>query len=118
MSPPAKPASLKPMTDTQRGWLAGVLEGEGYFHSAKQGDRSYPRIAVTMCDLDVLVRLQEVTGVGTIDGPHKTRSDKHTPTYQWRVQRKNDAIAVMRLVSPMMGTRRQARIEAVLSGIA
>jgi hypothetical protein len=49
--------------------VAGLLEGEGCFfpmeyRTEKYGPYVYARVAVLMTDLDILQRLQQVTGVG------------------------------------------------------
>jgi len=49
------------MTAPEAAWLAGILEGEGSFLSGKS-----IAIQVTMTDLDVLERLQPITGLGRV----------------------------------------------------
>ena len=43
-------------TDAGLAWLAGILEGEGSFLSAKLDGYTYPRVQMTMCDRSVLER--------------------------------------------------------------
>lgn len=70
------------MTDTDIAWVAGLLEGEGYFGCRIATTKNRPgkaylqvRICVNMTDEDVLRRAQSITGAGHINGPY-TRTDK------------------------------------------
>lgn len=42
--------------EARTAWLAGLLEGEGSFLSARFDSYSYPRVQMTMCDRSVLER--------------------------------------------------------------
>lgn len=103
-------------------WVAGLLEGEGCFSSCNTGSGghygkkrySYPQIQVTMVDLDVLERLLEIVGIGSITGPHRVRSEHHNPTWGWKVTGAK-AAKLMELIKPHMGLRRTARIEEALN---
>lgn len=111
------------MSECELWWLAGLLEGEGYFaaHTTYDKRRSNPepyiylRIQVTSCDLDVLTAMQNITGVGSVLGPWKTRKKNHTPTYHWQVVRRNDVEHLMELLYPLMSIRRKKQIKKALN---
>lgn len=101
------------MRTTDLHWVAGFLEGEGCFGvtHVNKNRYTYLTIQVTSVDKDVLERLASATGVGRIDGPHKTRSKLHNPTYAWRCQKQAEAEPLMRKLYPMLGERRRKQIE-------
>jgi hypothetical protein len=93
------------MKDIELGWLAGLLEGEGYFAFTTQR-----RLIITMdsTDMDVAARVAQLFNV-TIQGPYSYSQEKNKPVY--RAQCSGDKAAkVMRSVLPYMCERRTARI--------
>lgn len=105
------------MSQRELGWVAGILEGEGCFSAYKNKwkEKTYlhAKIEVQSADRDVIDRIYEYTKLGTIGGPYKTRSAKHSPMHSWRVQG-DDAKTLMRVVFDLMGKRRQEKIKLVL----
>jgi hypothetical protein len=104
------------MNDVETAWVAGIVEGEGsiFAHRIVRGGRAYiyPRLAVSMTDQDILLRLQAVTGVGCIYGPYETG---FKPKWAWHVTAKADARALLIVIRPYMGIRRTAKIDEVLA---
>lgn len=88
-------------------WLAGLLEGEGTFdlHRGK-----YPRVRLAMTDRDVVGR------AATLLGSRVRLSLKPAPyKASWHAEVSGEKAAlVMRAVLPFMGSRRSAKIAAVL----
>ena len=101
---------MRPLTEIEVAWLAGLLEGEGSF-SEKRPHR--PRITMEMTDEDVVCRAHALTGVGHV---YKTsqRRIHHQPAWQWSCIRIADVIDVMMAVRPYMGNRRTAKIDWLL----
>lgn len=90
-------------------WLAGLLEGEGYFGLRRKGSSIY--IQVSMVDGDVIERAKEVFGCGYIQ-TYVLPSGK--TCYKLSVLRQEDVRYWMRLLLPYMGERRSARIRDCL----
>lgn len=92
-------------------WLAGLLEGEGTFdlHRGK-----YPRVRVAMTDRDVVGR------AATLIGARVRLSLKPAPyKASWHAEVSGEKAAeVMRAVLPYMGSRRSAKIAAILGATA
>jgi hypothetical protein len=103
-------------------WVAGLLEGEGCFRlhrdCQRSGSKRYvyyrPRVICAMTDLDVIERLQRVTGMGRIALGRKT-APHHKPCWQWTVSRDGDAISLMKALHPHRGERRRANIDEILT---
>jgi hypothetical protein len=95
-------------------WLSGLLEGEGCFSSdlVKGRRRRYPLIVVQMTDRDVVERVAALFGV-SCQGPYWDR--KSTVPYYRAKATGARAIALMRLLSPLMGARRCVRIAGLIA---
>jgi hypothetical protein len=114
-----KPQRFKSMTktiimsDLDIAWLAGILEGEGCFStpSSKRG----MVITVSMTDKDIIERLTEITGIGTISSSTPTPPRK--PYWNWRVSTTADSIRIALSVAPFLGERRRNKILEILETI-
>ncbi len=100
-------------------WLAGLLEGEGYFGATKEGaGRQHSlRVTLTMCDLDVMEKAHQIVGSPVKIGStanHPSRPSHWSVCYsiQWTGR---DAEAIMQRVLPLLGRRRKGRIEESLA---
>lgn len=115
------------ISEAERGYLAGLLEGEGSFFvwrlkrkSGRKGlgaDYMYvrPRISLTSTDRDVVYRLYDMTGgMGCVSKVKKPATYTGKPQWVWAVTA-DDAIEIMLTVRDLMGSRRQAKIDEVLS---
>lgn len=93
-------------------WLAGLLEGEGYFGLVKNRDRWVAHLSLSMTDEDVVARAADLIGVSV--GRTAARRVGWRATY--RVAAKGSrALEIMRLVHPLCGERRTTRIDDVLA---
>ena len=94
------------MDTKQIHWVAGLVEGEGYFGFS----RNTPILKVGMTDKDVLDRLADIWGTKTY-GPRLYKNYK--PMYGVGLCSKRAASWMMTLYS-LMGERRKERIKSVL----
>jgi hypothetical protein len=112
---------IQHMDDLETAWLAGFLEGEGYFAinyqpNAKNPRLLYERIAITSTDRDVLEHVKELIGSGGIVGPLRVRKSTHTPTHQYMATGSFARNAMMKIL-PLMHKRRADRIRRVLAEV-
>jgi hypothetical protein len=111
------------MDESEIAWLAGLLEGEGCFHLKtrgpvkKDGTRYIgPVVDVNMTDEDVIRKLRDITGVGNVQGPYSvSRKENWKPIWRWAVQKRSDALMIMKLVRDHMCERRRSKIDEILS---
>jgi len=100
------------MTETELHWLAGLLEGEGSFVSGPPSRPRDPQISVQMCDEDVVARVATLFHVKYYACKRQRRYYKRP----WRTtligQR---AVALMKILRPFMGTRRQQQIDRAVA---
>lgn len=103
------------ISDIELGWLAGILEGEGWFGLA----RKCPCIRVNMTDEDIMIRLSSLLGeiTGKEHKLYMLEKNGANDAQCYRVQVSADAAKrVMRLVVRHMGHRRRQRIWQTLNG--
>jgi hypothetical protein len=103
------------MLETELYWLAGLLEGEGYFTANRSngGKYLYPKIELCMTDEDVVRKAHKVTGVGNVGGPYPDKRQPHwKPTWRWSVYGQK-AFTLMDTLYPLLGARRQAKIDEI-----
>jgi hypothetical protein len=105
---------FQPLTDENRGWVAGILEGEGHFAALrvgrprKDGSHPYrPRAQVGQATREVPDRLVDITGVGRVHGPYKNAGQGY---FAWSVQRQVDVDALVCAVFVLLTPRRQEQI--------
>lgn len=90
-------------------WFAGLFEGEGYFRFRPKGRRSMG-IAIKMTDRDVLEKALEKFGGWVWDG-QQIREPHHKQAYQWHLDKRDRAYALLVAIYPFLGARRQAQVE-------
>lgn len=106
------------MTDAEIGYLAGIIDGEGWLGVAKDnryGGLGTPRITVGMTDEDVILRLQSMTGVGNIH-VRPAGENGNKAFHVWNVTNRDDVARVLLAITPLMSERRKGRI-AKLAGL-
>jgi hypothetical protein len=104
------------MTDEQAiAWLAGLLEGEGYFGTITNwvGGKAYryPRVGVSMTDRDVVARVAALWSV-SVNVVRPAGASKKT-IYRALISGKR-AVQWMEQLHPCMGSRRRMQIDQAL----
>ena len=69
------------MTSEDAAWVAGLFEGHPRF---LRMDDLGVRVQLLAKDEEILTRLQEVTGLGTVSGPFLEEFARHEPEKYWR----------------------------------
>ena len=94
-------------------WLAGLLEGEGYFGWHKRKHYyGQPIIGLTMTDEDVVQRAAKLMNINVFELKRRTKLNKRA----WRAQTfSNKAVPIMKAILPYMGARRTAKITELLA---
>lgn len=96
---------------TERAWLAGVIESDGTIYSKKRGKYATPCVRIHMTDKDVLDTVVAITGFARVLGPYERtvkRFDTEKPYYVWQVHGK-DALRVYQAIRPWLHSRRLAQ---------
>lgn len=114
---------IREMTELEVAWLAGLLEGEGaflmYWPPPGPGGKQYLRLRVQlqMTDRDVVERVHQLVGLGSF---YKAKREKPhwKDTYGWTLSARQPVVALLWLLLPHMGERRQQRIRECLAAAA
>lgn len=101
------------MRETDRAWLAGILEGEACF-DWNDATKRYPRIRIEMKDEDVIKRVQKLCGGGARVIPHNRSNPRHSTTYSFQVADRKVVKKVLLAIYPWMGYRRKKAIDVFL----
>ena len=92
-------------------WAAGIFEGEGSINIIPNRP-SCASLQVSMTDLDILERLQDIFG-GYIYTKQKQKPH-HKQGWTWQMSRKADVYATLEKLLPWFGERRSFRALNVL----
>lgn len=91
-------------------WFAGLFEGEGCFSYDKKFQAL--RLYLGSTDLDILERIQQVLGVGSIS-KQKEKPNRKT-FWMWYISKRKDVDFVCELIRPWLGVRRTARLNEII----
>lgn len=102
------------MNNEQLAWVAGLLEGEGCFtqKTTKGSIRGSIAIACQMTDEDVLRRLHQYVGAGSLSGPYDN-GPKCKPRWCFRISGES-AYLLMKQLRPWMLSRRAEKIDSLI----
>lgn len=98
------------MKTTDLYWLAGLLEGEGFFTLRRKGDLL---VGVRMTDLDVIQRVRDLLKFDA--SIHVEERDSCKDIYLIQIHGRR-AVGWMMTLYSLMGERRKSRIRECLAG--
>ena len=112
------PAPANEPTSAEWAWLAGIIEGEGYFDLKVHTRKGYvsPAITVNMTDEDIIRRIHRMTARGTINGP-EMRGPKYKPIWSWRVGNREEVKHILTQCVDWFGQRRGDRARFMIANI-
>jgi hypothetical protein len=93
-------------------WLAGLLEGEGSFLAGPPSAPNSPQISLTMTDEEIVARAAGL--LQTTYRKYVKKQPDRLPAYYLSLKG-GRAVAIMRLLRPLMGQRRQAQIDKAVA---
>lgn len=102
------------ISDQDLCWLAGYLEGEGSFCKSSPSKPNTPFVCVSSTDEDVISRVSDMFGVTY----HKVTKNKDMPHWKqaWATRKSGyAAVILMKMLKPMMSTRRQQQITTAIA---
>lgn len=100
---------MNKLNDLDVGWIAGLLEAEGWIYVNKDG---FVRIGIQMADLDVINRLPAITRIGVLERPREKEGYKDM--YRWSINKQVDCYWFLKQLLPHLGYRRTAKaVEAL-----
>jgi hypothetical protein len=105
------------MADIDAAWLAGLLEGEGYFQITKPRHHHPTQIVIrlSMTDKDVVEKAAKLLNNVPINEKAKTTERK--TIYAISLTKRDEVEKVLLQILPYMGSRRTQRINECLKDI-
>jgi hypothetical protein len=101
---------LRPLTDIDQAWLAGIVEGEGTF---SRPNSRWGLVRVVMTDKDVIDRLATMTGIGNTH-VQEPRKEHHRRAWDWTVLRRVNVHELCHTLAPLLLERRRKAVMAIL----
>lgn len=105
------------MTDTEAAWLAGLLEGEGYFQITKPRHHHPTQVVIrlSMTDKDVVEKAAKL--LNNVPVNQKARTTKRKTIYAISLSKRDEVEKILLQILPYMGSRRSQRINECLEVI-
>lgn len=94
------------MTETEKAYIAGFLDGEGYITIRRQNRRTAKNphyalvIGFTNTDLSVLQWLREKVGAGSINAKSRKNPKRHSPAWELTIHQKPVKQQLLEAVQP------------------
>src|SRR3990167_1305581 len=111
---------MKTLTETQKAYIAGIIDGEGCVRLAKKkqngkNDVFYYMafVCITITEIELLAYLKEVTGIGCVYRYKKAAKENWNPVHRWQIVAKQ-ARELLTAVHPYL-TIKRGIAELVLS---
>ena len=102
---------MKTFSEKDLYYIAGLLEGEGSFTSTHSNTARYISIKIKMTDKDIIDWVADMWETTV----YMQEYDNHWKTsYTTQLRRKAECIEFLKLIHPLMGTRRSQRIQEIL----
>ena len=95
-------------------WFVGLFEGEGCisYSDLRRRGTSAAHLTLGSTDRDVVERVQRMFG-----GVIHTNKGTNKPMHVWRLNKRDEVVALLQRMRPHMSSRRGARIDEVLPNL-
>jgi intein/homing endonuclease len=105
------------MSDTEAAWLAGLLEGEGYFQITKPRHHHPTQVLIrlSMTDKDVVEKAARL--LNNIPINQKARTTERKTIYAISLSKRDEVEKILLQILPYMGSRRSQKINECLEVI-
>lgn len=101
------------MTDMEKGWLAGIIDGEGTITLTKDKRFRYPTISVASCTLEILEEIKRICGCGVIT-TKRTYKEGHSPSWTWKITHQRAIAILEEIVDCLFEPKKKARAELII----
>ena len=101
--------SYNHLSDSQKGWIAGILDGEGWIGTDKRSKRI--TIQVNNTDTKMLNQLHSLCGGNRYKG--KAAHGNYRQQHIWVLSRRNNVVTLLNSVFPYLITKRDTALRAL-----
>jgi hypothetical protein len=110
----SKPRLLKPLSQPNRAYLAGLIDGEGTVTLSRKHKNENRQLCVSIssAEFDLVDFARSCTGVGKITNKGTSKSH-HTPSYTFSVYNRQ-ALDLLQAVQPFLKSYKQKRSALIL----
>lgn len=95
---------LKPMSEVELAYLAGLIDGEGTITLCKPRASSkykVPQISMASTSYELIKIVADMTGIGHVSQKKKYQ-DHHSQSYTWQCTNSKQVIALLRALLPYL----------------
>jgi len=105
---------LRHLTESEAGYIAGIIDGEGTITLARthRGENRRPVVSISSTELPLLVYVRSVVGAGRITPKARSR-DYHSPSFAY-VLLSRQALTLLSQVSQYLRTYKSERARLLL----
>ena len=91
------------MTETEKAYIAGIIDGEGSIMLTRFHKNEYPSpcVSISSTDIELLEWLKNTTKVGRIINKKNYNKERHKDSYTYRVIY-NDALRLLEEIEPYL----------------
>lgn len=103
---------MKTLTETQKAYIAGIIDGEGCVRISKKKNQKSPQcfnfsafVCITITEIELLCYLKEITGIGCVYRSKTANKENWNPVHRWQITN-GQARDLLRAVMPYMMIKR------------
>ncbi|HIG0360676.1 TPA: LAGLIDADG family homing endonuclease [Clostridium sporogenes] len=91
------------MTNEQKAYIAGIIDGEGSIMLLKFHNNQFPSpcVSISSTTIELLEWMKDVTKIGTIKSKKNYNTEKHTDSFTYTIKY-NDAINLLIQIGPYL----------------
>lgn len=106
--------SLDILSDFDTGWLAGMLDGEGYVTITRDPDGdTAPLVSIASTTKEAIDSIAQMTGIGCVHADLKPVAANRKIVYRWRVRKTYDVIVLLLRLIPHLRIKKAQAVIAV-----
>lgn len=96
------------MTETEKAYLAGLIDGEGTITLTRRnsGQLPQPQVSIANNNLELLIWVKKVIGSGSIS-TKKPKSSSHNIAYAWQVATAGPCLRLLDEIRPYLVVKKQ-----------
>lgn len=95
------------MTEKQKGYLAGIIDGEGTITLEKSKEFRFPVIEVSSTTYEILEYLRN--NFGGVIAKKKERDSRYKQAYIWKIERRKAINLLEEIVDDLLEPKKKAR---------
>lgn len=106
---------VRPLTESEAGYVAGIVDGEGTITLTKthRGENRRPVVSISSTEQPLLLYIRKIVGAGRITRK-KCQRAHHTPSFAYTISSRQ-ALDVLRQISGLLRTYKAQRADLLIN---